>query len=399
MLKNKKIILGVTGGIAAYKSIELMRELQKSGAEVRVVMTHAATEMVGELTFKALSHHVVLTPKLATSESYFTHIEWARWADLILVAPCTANSLGNFANGITPDILSLIWMSSRAQKMIIPTMNSVMLSSVAVQKNIEFLKFSGTAIMNPESGVLACGEVGEGRFPEIQKIVDEVQNVLFPAGQKCVVISAGRTEEYFDAVRYISNLSSGKTALELVREFKKNNWKVCVVSGPTQVQWPSWVELKNVVSAQEMYDEMMKYQSEEKQKVDAFVLCAAVADFRPLAKHQSKLKQSAEILSLELVANPDILQSIANQKKSHQVVVGFALETENIELHAQQKIQKKKCDLLLVNNPVAHDSGFGFDSVDYALIDSPESTVNLKRGTKSDLAFDLVLAIQKKQEI
>lgn len=391
-LKGKKILLGVTGGIAAYKSAALLRLLQKQGAEVRVVMTPSATRFVTPLTFSSLSKCPVYTQDGGTEARPYQHIDFPRWADLYLVVPCTANTLGKMANGIADDPVSLCFMSCLGDKWIAPAMNTAMFLSPAVQRNLACLRgFPQVHILESPSGKLACGEEGPGRVAEpaviIQALLDAPEkNKSTPTFAKKVLITAGRTEEAIDPVRYISNRSSGKTAAALAFAFQESGFAVTVVQGPMEATLPVGVDSVAVKSALEMHREVLNRASE----YDVLIHAAAVADYRPKIVSSEKIKDSRSHLVLELDPNPNILQDSVAAKHPGQIIVGFALETEDAARHALEKWQKSGADLLVLNTPVALGSGFGFDNVSYALISKENTAPELQMGSKESLAREVV---------
>ncbi len=455
-LAGKKILLGVSGGIAAYKSCELLRLLQKKGAEVRVCMTEAATQFVAPLTFASLSKCPVYLKNGVMEARPFQHIDFPRWADLYLVVPATANVIGKFACGIADDPVSLCFMSCTCPRVIAPAMNVAMYNSPAVKRNLEVLReFENTTVLESPAGVLACGEVGQGRLMEpaeivkwlegaslplapvssgiaIKKVGEPVepsatpsngghprnapvapaipvatdlppsQDASLPGYGKKVLITAGRTEESIDPVRYISNRSSGKTAVAIAATFLANGFDVSVVAGPMEAEFPGAVHVTKIRSACDMHKAVL----EQMKNADVLVHCAAVADYRPKVAATEKIKDSRSQLILELEPNPNILRDSVAQKRADQVVVGFALETDHFKEHAAEKLKKSGADALLLNAPVAANSGFGFDEVRYVLIRAAscsrvECTQNaenaqqveipeMKMGSKIDLAQEIV---------
>ena len=417
-LAGKKILLGVSGGIAVYKSCELLRLLQKKGAEVRVCMTDAATEFVAPLTFASLSKCPVYLKNGAVEARPFQHIDFPRWADLYLVVPATANVIGKFACGIADDPVSLCFMSCTCPRVIAPAMNVAMYNSPAVKRNLEILRsFENTIVLESPAGELACGEIGQGRLMEPAEIVkyletrderretkDETvqceppafpvavdvpptQDASLPGYGKKVLLTAGRTEEAIDPVRYISNRSSGKTAVALASVFYANGFEVEVVAGPMEAAFPGGVKVTRVKSARDMHDAVM----ERLDSADAVVHCAAVADYRPAHAANEKIKDSRSQLTIELVPNPNILRDCTAARKAaansrKQVIVGFALETDHFEEHAAEKLEKSGADALLLNAPVAADSGFGRDCVRFALVEKGKPVPPLAMGEKVDLA-------------
>ena len=412
-LAGKKILLGVSGGIAVYKSCELLRLLQKKGAAVRVCMTDAATEFVAPLTFASLSKCPVYLKSGAVEARPFQHIDFPRWADLYLVVPATANVIGKFACGIADDPVSLCFMSCTCPCVIAPAMNVAMYNSPAVKRNLEILRgFECTTVLESPAGELACGEVGRGRLMEPSEIVKWLEGAVlchpregdrgqsnppaFPVAQdvqpsqdktlpghgKKLLLTAGRTEEAIDPVRYISNRSSGKTAVALASVFYANGFEVEVVAGPMEAAFPGGVAVTRVKSAREMHDAVMARLA----GADAVVPCGAVADYRPAHAAAEKIKDSRSQLSIELVPNPNILRDCTAARAENQVIVGFALETDHFEEHAAEKLAKSGADALLLNAPVASDSGFGLDCVRFALVVPGADVPPMKMGGKVDLA-------------
>ena len=419
-LAGKKILLGVSGGIAVYKSCELLRLLQKKGAEVRVCMTDAATEFVAPLTFASLSKCPVYLKNGAVEARPFQHIDFPRWADLYLVVPATANVIGKFACGIADDPVSLCFMSCTCPRVIAPAMNVAMYNSPAVKRNLEILRgFEDTTVLESPAGELACGEVGQGRLMEPTEIVKwlegaslskgdthepapnlirgnapiapacpvaqdvpPTQDASLPGHGKKVLLTAGRTEEAIDPVRYISNRSSGKTAVALASVFYANGFEVEVVAGPLEAEFPKGVCVTKIRSARDMHAAVL----ERMKNASVLVHCAAVADYRPKVAATEKIKDSRSQLILELEPNPNILRDSVAQKRSDQVIVGFALETDHFEEHAAEKLEKSGADALLLNAPVAADSGFGRDCVRFALVEKGKPVPPLAMGEKVDLA-------------
>ena len=431
-LNGKKILLGITGGIAAYKSCELLRLLQKKGAQVRVAMTEEATRFVAPLTFASLSKCPVYLKDGAVEARPFQHIDFPRWADLYIVVPCTANAIGKFAYGLADDPVSLCFMSCTCPRLLAPAMNVAMYNSPAVKRNLETLRsFENTYVLESPAGELACGEVGSGRLLEPADIVSFIeggslplvgtsspttpsprgaapktpaaplasealpeQDPSLPGHGRRVLITAGRTEEAIDPVRYISNRSSGKTAVALASVFLANGYSVEVVAGPMEAQFPGGATVHRVRSACDMHQAVM----ERLPQVQALVHCAAVADYRPKVAAAEKIKDSRNQLVLELVPNPNILRDSVAAKKPGQVVVGFALETDHFEKHALEKLEKSGADALLLNAPVAKDSGFGFDCVNYTLVTPNSQVPELRMGSKVELSEAIVDFVNRKLE-
>ncbi|MCL2282938.1 MAG: bifunctional phosphopantothenoylcysteine decarboxylase/phosphopantothenate--cysteine ligase CoaBC [Fibromonadales bacterium] len=381
ILHGKKILLGVTGSIAAYKACELLRVLQKRGAEVRVAMTEDAAKFVGETTFAALSGFPVYTKSSANS---LKHIEYTRWADVYIVAPCTATSLARFACGLGDEPVSLCFLAGPGEKWIVPAMNSVMYKSPAVQGNLKTLRSWDIEVMEPANGYLACGEEGAGKFPEPEDIADGIEfGAHWDPGGKTLLITIGRTQEAIDPVRYISNCSSGITGAEIAKEFLRNGWNVIAVCGPMEAKLPKQCEKINVKDAESMNKAVLAKQGD----VDAIIHCAAVADYRPKKTALQKIKNSREMQTLELEEAPNILRNTIKKKK--QTIVSFALETENALKNAQQKFKDGGMDILVANTA----ENFGKDIVEYGIFTKDNSKPTFERNSKEQLAKQLFAEI------
>ncbi len=399
ILSGKKILLGVTGSIAAYKACELLRLLQKEGAEVRVAMSPAATRFVAPLSFASLSRCPVYLQDGSEEARPFRHIDFPRWADLYVVAPASADAIGKFASGLADDPVSLCFMSSTCEKWIFPAMNSAMYQSFAVQRNLEILRgFSDTKVVAPSEGELACGEKGPGRFMEPAEIVRTLKRFREATGKgpfRSVLITAGRTEEAIDPVRYISNRSSGKTAVALAEAFLDAGYDVTLVHGPMDVDAPLGVEGISVNSARQMYDAVLSRQS----SFDAVVHCAAVADYRPRNASDTKIKDSRSQLLLELEPNPNILRDTVKNRKPGQVIVGFALETDDVKRHGLEKLERSGADILVLNTPVLSTGGFGKDAVPFAILEKGKPVPELEFHLKSELAKNVVERVNLRWEV
>ena len=363
-LINKRILLGVTGGIAAYKSAELVRLLQEQGSEVRVVMTKAATEFITPLTLQALSQNPVYTELLDTeSESAMSHIALARWADLVLISPATSNFIAQLAGGHANDLLTTICLAAQCPLAIAPAMNQAMWGNSSTQDNCKTLLERGIHFFGPADGLQACGEEGSGRLLDLESIVDSVGSV-FETGAltgKHVVITAGPTREAIDPVRFISNHSSGKQGYALAQAALEAGARVTLVSGPTNIEAPRQSEVIQVDSAEEMYVEVQKLVLD----TDIFIGVAAVADYRPKTVPERKIKKSEVAPNapwlLELVQNRDILQSVSNSP-NRPFTVGFAAETHNVIANARDKLTHKNLDMIIANK--VGDTPVGFNSDD-----------------------------------
>jgi phosphopantothenoylcysteine decarboxylase / phosphopantothenate---cysteine ligase len=358
-LSGKRILLGVTGGIAAYKSAVLLRLLRSYGADVRVVMTSGAIEFVTPLTFQALSGKPVHTELLdLEAESAMGHIELARWADLILIAPASANFMARYANGFAEDLLSTLCLATDAPVVLAPAMNQQMWLNSATQENLEKLKSRGVGILGPAEGEQACGENGPGRMLEAENIVALVAksfetNIL--TGSR-VLVTAGPTREAIDPVRYISNRSSGKMGYAVAMAAMEAGAEVSLVSGPVNLSEPERIKITKVNSANDMYRAVMQQISE----TDIFISAAAVADYSLENISDQKIKKSKDSFELKLKKNPDILSEVSAMQNA-PFSVGFAAETEELEKNAQSKLQRKNLDMIAANQ-VGDEQGFEVDS-------------------------------------
>ena len=392
-LTNKRILLGITGGIAAYKSADLARRLRDAGAEVRVVMTRAATEFITPLTMQAVSGNAVHQALLDESaENGMGHIELARWADLVLVAPASANFLAKLNQGRADDLLSTVCLATDAPIAVAPAMNHQMWSNPATQRNVFGLKQLGVQIFGPASGDQACGETGPGRMLEPLVLVDRVAQ-QFATGVLqglTVLVTAGPTWEALDPVRGLTNRSSGKMGFAMALAAMEAGAKVILVSGPTGLQPPQRVEVHNVTSAQEMLETVMQYIS----RVDIFIGVAAVADYRPVSIASQKIKKDAATLSLELERTPDVLAAVAAVPKA-PFTVGFAAETESLIDHAREKLHRKGIDMIAANRVDNPDSGLDADQNAVTLIDRDGAT-EFELQPKARLAHKLIQTIAKK---
>jgi len=386
-LQNKRILLGVSGGIAAYKSADLVRRLQDEGASVRVVMTSAATEFITPLTMQALSGHPVSIDMMDT-EAAMGHIELARWADLILVAPTTANLMARLSHGAASDLLSALCLVTTATKALAPAMNQDMWHNATTQENLTALRDKGFVIFGPAEGYQACGDVGAGRMLEPTELVAAAAG-LFETGKlsgKRVVITAGPTREALDPVRYLSNHSSGKMGYALAQASAELGAETTLISGPVHLDPPDRVSLINVTSAQEMYDASVAAVAE----CDVFIAAAAVCDYQALNVAAQKIKKLADsdTLTLELKKNPDIVSAVASLKEG-PFTVGFAAETQDVESYAKDKLEHKGLDWIIANNVADKGIGFNSDDNEVLLITSMGSEL-LPRTSKQNLARQIL---------
>lgn len=359
-LINRHILLGITGGIAAYKAAELVRRLQDCGASVRVIMTRAATEFITPLTLQALSGHPVHTELLnPEAESGMGHIELARWADLLLVAPASADFMARLAHGHGDDLLATVCLATGAPVLLAPAMNQAMWGNTATQANKELLQQRGITLWGPASGLQACGDTGLGRMLEVEELLSLVAGEFdtgLLAGKR-VLITAGPTREAVDPVRYISNHSSGKMGFALARACADAGAKTMLVAGPVALATPARVKRIDVISAQDMFDVVMAHAP----TADIVIAAAAVADYRPRQIAASKIKKTgSDTMTLEMIRNPDIIASVAALPDG-PLTVGFAAETDAVESYARDKLQRKHLDMIIANDVSQTDIGFSSD--------------------------------------
>ncbi|MCK8828167.1 bifunctional phosphopantothenoylcysteine decarboxylase/phosphopantothenate--cysteine ligase CoaBC [Natroniella acetigena] len=383
MLKDKTIVIGVTGGIAAYKSVEVVSRLKKLGANVHVIMTEAATKFVQPLTFRSLSHNPVIVDMFAELQSWdVEHISLAEKADMFLVVPATANLIGKVANGIADDMLTTTIMATTAKVIFSPAMNVNMYQNSIVQKNIVRLKEEGYRFIEPDKGYLACGTEGKGRLPAPEEIVTSAIAYLlssFDLVGKKVLVTAGGTQEDLDPVRYLGNRSSGKMGYALAKVAKARGAEVTLISAPTKLNKPSGVNIINVRTAAEMCQQVFKYQAEQ----DIIIMAAAVADYTPQSIAKNKIKKSNN-LTLELKRTTDILAELGNSN-GEQILVGFAAESDNLIENAQQKLKRKVVDFIVANNIRAEDTGFASDFNQVVII-SKDDQIEVAKATKLEIA-------------
>jgi phosphopantothenoylcysteine decarboxylase/phosphopantothenate--cysteine ligase len=391
-LTNKRILLGVTGGIAAYKSADAVRRLRDAGAEVRVIMTSSATEFITPLTLQAVSGHPVYRQLLDTdAEAGMGHIELARWADAVLVAPASANFLARLAQGRADDLLSAVCLATEAPVAVAPAMNRQMWSNAATQANVAAIGKNGVKIFGPAEGSQACGEVGPGRMLEPADLVARLSELFATAELDglAVIVTAGPTWEAIDPVRGLTNRSSGKMGYAVAQAAAEAGARVVLVSGPTTLADPERVQTIRVTSAQEMHDAVLARAG----TADIFIGVAAVADYRPAHVAETKIKKDEEKLVLDLVRNPDILASVAALKPA-PFTVGFAAETEDVERHARRKLEGKHLDLIAANR-VGADLGFESEENSLLLIGRDDATP-LPAQPKAQLARALIRHIATK---
>jgi phosphopantothenoylcysteine decarboxylase/phosphopantothenate--cysteine ligase len=385
MLQGKCIILGVTGGIAAYKSAELLRLLVKAGAEVHVVMTRSAQEFVAPLTFQTLSGNPVHTELFSLiQEQEIGHISLADRADLVLIAPATANLIGKIAGGIADDLLTTTIMATRAKVLFAPAMNSNMWENPIYKENHVKLESLGYHFIEPAYGDLACGWQGQGKLPDPQEIFNSA-HALFGSNDlagKTVLVTAGPTREEIDPIRFLSNYSSGKMGYSIAHAARRRGARVVLVSGPVNLSEPEGVETIHVATAQEMYEVVM----EQAEAADLVIKAAAVADFRPVSRGAQKVKKGgSETMAIELQRNPDILADLGRNKGS-RVLVGFAAETEELLKHAREKMENKNLDMIVANDVTQDGAGFDGDTNIVRFLTAGDNVEELPQMTKEEVA-------------
>ena len=389
MLKGKKIVLGITGSIAAYKSCMIIRELVKRGAEVQVVITPAGKEFITPITLSALTQKPVISDFFSQRDgTWHSHVALGLWADAMLIAPCTASTLGKMANGIADNMLITTYLSMKAPVFIAPAMDLDMYAHPTTQQNMERLKGFGNHIIEPQSGFLASGLEGKGRMEEAEKIVDcldlffEKKDLL----GKRILITAGPTYEKIDPVRFIGNYSSGKMGFALAEECARRGAEVTIIAGPVSVQSKMTNVCRiDVESCQNMYDAA----TELFPQTDAAILCAAVADFRPAEVAEQKIKRVGQTMDIHLVPNPDIAASLGQMKKENQVLVGFALETNDEEQNAQHKLEKKNLDFIVLNSLRNEGTCFRSDENQISII-SRDGQTDYDKKSKREVAADII---------
>ena len=379
------VVLGVTGCIGAYKACEVLRELQKRDVDVHVVMTEHATRFVTPMTFEALSRHPVFHDQWAPGASGdIRHVSLADEADLLLVAPATANILGKFARGIADDALSTLYLATRAPVLVAPAMNVNMLEHPAVQENLAALRARGVGVVEPGSGYLACGWLGKGRLAEVGEIVDAAMAALARRRDlegETVLVTAGPTVEDVDPVRFVSNRSSGKMGYRLAEAARDRGARVILVSGPTSLAAPHGVEVVAVRSA----EEMQRAVADRVGPATVVVAAAAVSDYRPAAASVSKIKKTDGAVTLALVRTPDILKGLG-EAKGGRVLVGFAAETEDLVANARKKLEAKNLDLVVANDVTAARAGFGGDTNAVVLLRRDGTRADVPLASKREVA-------------
>lgn len=391
MLSGKNIVVGVCGGIAAYKACDVVSRLKKLNAEVNVIMTKAACEFVSELSFRTLSKNEVVTDMFACPAVWdVRHVSLAKKADLFLIVPATANFIGKTASGIADDMLTTTVMATRAKTLIVPAMNTEMYNNPIVQDNMKKLKSYGYTFLEPDDGLLACGDSGKGRLPEPAAIVEAVLATLHPKKDlegKKVMVTAGPTREPIDPVRFLSNNSSGKMGIAVAKSAYLRGAEVTLVLGPTLIKPNFRCELVNVVTAEEMYNACMEKASE----MDIIIMSAAVSDFSSVDVSSEKIKKTDEkAFSLQLKQNKDILKGLVANKKGNCVIGGFSMETENLLTNSKKKLSEKGIDFIVANNLNTKGAGFMVDTNVITIIDRDGNINEYPLMSKEDAAHKVI---------
>ncbi|MEO1021737.1 MAG: bifunctional phosphopantothenoylcysteine decarboxylase/phosphopantothenate--cysteine ligase CoaBC [Bacteroidota bacterium] len=392
MLSGKRIILGVTGGIAAYKAVYLLREFQKLQAEVRVTLTPSATRFVGVETFSSLSGEpaaVHIFPKEGESTDWTRHIKWGEWADLFVIAPCTANTLSKIAHGLSDNMLTSTVLAARCPILICPTMDGVMYESPSVEQNLKLVQSFGYHVLEPEDGFLASGLEGKGRLPELSEIISRASSILSPQGSltgKKVVVTAGPTQEFIDPVRFISNPSSGKMGFAMAEAARNLGASVHLVHGPVHIDAPIGITTEGITSSSDLFDAMKTHRD-----ADIIIMAAAVSDFTPSTPKNQKIKKGQADPSLQLTHTQDILKWLGEHKPEHQTLIGFAMETEDLIKNAKTKLETKNLDWIIANSLTEQGAGFQGDTNAVTVLSSTESLQY--KGTKKEVARQVLTHI------
>lgn len=388
MLKDKNILLGVTGGIAAYKIANLASMLKKQGANVKVIMTENACQFITPMTFETLTAQKVYTDTFDRNfEFKVDHIELGKWADVFLIAPATANVIGKLANGIADDMLTTTALAMRCPIVVSPAMNTTMFENKVVKHNIMKLRTYGMDIIMPASGHLACGDSGAGKMPEPEMLLEYIKRAVYKkkdlVGKK-VCVSAGPTREEIDPVRYISNNSTGKMGVEIAKMAAYRGAKVSLIMGPSNVFVPDFISRIDIKSAEDMYEEIMKISDSQ----DIIIKAAAVADYTPANYSDEKIKKKDGDLSIELSRTKDILKELGERKENNpkkQFICGFSMETENMEENSKNKLAKKNADMIVANNVKVEGAGFGTDT-NVVTIFTKDNEIRLDKLSKLEVA-------------
>lgn len=396
-MSKKRIVVGVSGGIAAYKACDLVSKLSKKDYEVKVILTKHAEKFVSKLTFEALCHNYVETDLFDESnEDPIAHITLAKWADLMIIVPATANIIAKITHGISDDLLSTTFLACNKHKMICPAMNTQMYENPITQKNIQACKDLGYQILDPVVGHLACNDTGRGKMIEPADIVEAIDNYFNTSNklsEKTVLISAGPTQEAMDPVRFISNHSSGKQGYAIAKAAKAMGANVILVSGPVQLEKIEGIQTIDVTSALDMFEAI----KQNADKADYIIMAAAVSDYRPENIAEHKIKKSDDTIEMTFVKNPDILAYLGQCKTKKQIICGFAMETQDLDKNAKEKLEKKNCDMLIANNLFVSGAGFQTDTNIVSLL-TKDSIEHLPKLSKEELGQKILETMMKIEE-
>ncbi|CDD49702.1 phosphopantothenoylcysteine decarboxylase/phosphopantothenate--cysteine ligase prokaryotic [Firmicutes bacterium CAG:308] len=396
-MSKKRIVVGVSGGIAAYKACDLVSKLSKKDYEVKVILTKHAEKFVSKLTFEALCHNYVETDLFDESnEDPIAHITLAKWADLMIIVPATANIIAKVTHGISDDLLSTTFLACNKHKMICPAMNTQMYENPITQKNIQACKDLGYQILDPVVGHLACNDTGRGKMIEPADIVEAIDNYFNTSNKlsgKTVLISAGPTQEAMDPVRFISNHSSGKQGYAIAKAAKAMGANVILVSGPVQLEKIEGIQTIDVTSALDMFEAI----KQNADKADYIIMAAAVSDYRPENIAEHKIKKSDDTIEMTFVKNPDILAYLGQRKTKKQIICGFAMETQDLDKNAKEKLEKKNCDMLIANNLFVSGAGFQTDTNIVSLL-TKDSIEHLPKLSKEELGQKILETMMKIEE-
>ena len=391
MLKGKKILIGITGSIAAYKIPVLVRLFIKEGAEVKIIMTNAAKDFVSPLTLSTLSRNEVLSD-LSENDSWANHVMLGRWADIMLIAPLSCNSMAKMVTGLCDNLLAAVYLSATCPVVAVPAMDEDMWHHPSTKNNVEKLKTYGNMVIPVESGELASGLTGEGRMAEPEKILTWVNDFFLNKQElrgKRVIVTAGPTYELIDPVRFIGNRSTGKMGLAIAEELSKRGAVVTLILGPSNLNVPPGIKLVKVTSAEEMFNASVR----EFSQMDIAVLSAAVADYTPVVVANNKIKKADENFSIELKKTKDILKHLGSIKKANQLLVGFALETNDEKNYALKKLSDKNADMIVLNSLKDEGAGFGHDTNKITIFDKKGGEYLFDTKSKAEVAIDIVNAI------
>ena len=396
-MSKKRIVVGDSGGIAAYKACDLVSKLSKKDYEVKVILTKHAEKFVSKLTFEALCHNYVETDLFDESnEDPIAHITLAKWADLMIIVPATANIIAKVTHGISDDLLSTTFLACNKHKMICPAMNTQMYENPITQKNIQACKDLGYQILDPVVGHLACNDTGKGKMIEPADIVEAIDNYFNTSNKlsgKTVLISAGPTQEAMDPVRFISNHSSGKQGYAIAKAAKAMGANVILVSGPVQLEKIEGIQTIDVTSALDMFEAI----KQNADKADYIIMAAAVSDYRPENIAEHKIKKNDDTIEMTFVKNPDILAYLGQRKTKKQIICGFAMETQDLDKNAKEKLEKKNCDMLIANNLFVSGAGFQTDTNIVSLLtkDSIEHLPKLSKEENGQKILETMMKIEE----